>query len=150
MKVAITGHRPPRLAGHEKEVEYWIEEQLKNFKACYKDVVLITGMAMGVDQIAALLAIKLGIKVHCYFPFEKYNFTKTEQYIMDNAEKVIFCEKRYTSKQTYIARDRKVVEDCDVLMVVFDGRATGGTYYTYEYGKTLDKNIFMYPWKMRR
>ena len=54
MKVGITGHRTPRIRGKEKDIECWISGQLKNLKACYKDITLITGMADGVDQIAAL------------------------------------------------------------------------------------------------
>lgn len=146
MKVGITGHRTPRIRGKEKDVECWISGQLKNLKACYKDVTLVTGMADGVDQIAAKAAIKLGIGVECYFPY-KYKLYPAQQYIVDNAVEVKYIAENYSGKGTYINRDRKLVEDSDVMLVVWDGIATGGTYYTYKYSKTLGKNMFLYPWK---
>ena len=148
IKIAVTGHRPPRLEGKIDKIQFWLEEQLTNLKACYKDVALITGMAAGVDQMAAVAAIKLGIPVYCYFPY-RYKLSDINQYIVDNAEKVIYCAETYENRGTYIARDRKMVEDCDILLVVYDGKPTGGTYYTYEYGKTMEKNIFLYPWNHR-
>ena len=60
IKVAVTGHRPERIRGQEKSIEYWLEGQIKNLLACYDKVVLIDGMAQGVDQIAALAAINNG------------------------------------------------------------------------------------------
>ena len=40
MKVALTGHRPERLRGHEAEVRAWIEEQFQiyNFSEAYYDL----------------------------------------------------------------------------------------------------------------
>lgn len=60
IKVAVTGHRLERIRGQEKNIEYWLEGQIKNLLACYDRVILIDGMAQGVDQIAALAAIKNG------------------------------------------------------------------------------------------
>ena len=60
IKVAVTGHRLERIKGQEKNIEFWLIEQIKNLLACYDRVILIDGMAQGVDQIAALAAIKNG------------------------------------------------------------------------------------------
>ena len=48
----ITGHRPQRIKGREKEIKKWIEEQLEELQP-HK---AINGMAQGVDQIFAFAA----------------------------------------------------------------------------------------------
>lgn len=144
MIIAITGHKPERIKGKEKDIELWLEGQFKNFKACYKDVTLLTGMSRGVDQMAALIAIKNGIKVICYFAYPR-TLDKTEQYIVNNAIDVIYFSKEYENRGTYLKRDQALVEKSDVLLVVFDGNPVGGTFYTYSYGVSLNKSIFVFP-----
>lgn len=146
VKIGITGHRPTRVGKESKDIECWLEEQLINLKACYKDIELLTGMAYGVDQTAALIAIKLGIPVKCYFPY-KHKLTDLEQTIVDQASEVLYVFDGYISKQVYLQRDRMLVDDSDVLLVVWDGINAGGTYYTYKYAQEQHKNMFLYPWK---
>lgn len=145
MKVAITGHRPVRMDGQEQRIKFWIEEQLKNLKACYKDIELLDGMAAGVDQIAAKIAINNGVSLKCYFPY-RYKLKGELSDIAASADELIWCSENYTGKNVYLDRDRRIVEECDVLLVVWDGKPEGGTYYTYKYAKELGKNIFIYPW----
>ena len=52
MNVMITGHRPERLKGREKEVKEWINNQLN----ILQPTLAINGMAQGVDQIFAKIA----------------------------------------------------------------------------------------------
>ena len=46
----------------------------------------------------------------------------------------------------YIERDYRMVDDCDVLIVVWDGKPWGGTYYTYQYALDRNRKIIMFPW----
>ena len=71
MKVAVTGHRDERLGDKKDRVRYWLIGQFKNLLACYDKISLIDGVARGVDQIAALIAISLGIDIYCYFPYRR-------------------------------------------------------------------------------
>lgn len=145
-KIAVTGHRTARLQNKQEEVREWIKEQLINLKACYKDIELLDGMAKGVDQIAALVAINLGIPVKCYFPY-KHKLSELESYIAAVAEEIDWGYDEYPGKHAYIERDRRMVDDCDVLLVVWDGKEEGGTYYTYEYAKQEKKNVLRYRWR---
>lgn len=145
MKVAITGHRPPRMNGYTQKIEFWIEEQLKNLKACYNNIELLDGMAAGVDQLAASIAIKMGVPLTCYFAYKK-KLNDVEQNIVDYASRVIWCNETYTGKNVFLERDRRLVDDCDILLVVWDGKPEGGAYYTYKYAKEQGKNMFIYPW----
>lgn len=45
---------------------------------------MLNGMAKGVDQMAALVAIRLDIPVECYFGY-RHKLNPLEEYIADNA-----------------------------------------------------------------
>ena len=102
-------------------------------------------MAQGVDQIAALVAINNGVQVSCYFPYKKKLYGGQEYYIVENAAEVRYICKEY-QKGCYIKRDRRMVDDCDLLLVVWDGKPWGGTYLTYQYALEEGKDVLIYPW----
>lgn len=139
MLVGITGHRPERLGPNWPVVERWIAGKLEEYKARGERVSLITGMARGVDQIAATTAIDEGVGVRCYFPFPR-KFSNLEDYVILNAEVTRFEQNAYTP-DVYLRRDRRIVDDCDVLLVVWDGVKSGGTYYTYKYALEKGKKV---------
>ena len=143
IKVAVTGHRLERIKGQEKNIEFWLIEQIKNLLACYDRVILIDGMAQGVDQIAALAAIKNGAQVSCYFPYKK-KLHSIQEYIAENAAEVRFIRDKFQIG-CYFERDRRMVDDCDLLLVVWDGKPWGGTYLTYSYALEEGKDILIYP-----
>ena len=139
MLVGITGHRPERLGNNWPVVERWIAGKLEEYKARGERVSLITGMARGVDQIAATTAINVGVGVRCYYPFP-HKFSDLEDYVLVNAEVTRFEQDKYSSN-VYFKRDRRIVDDCDVLLVVWDGVKKGGTYYTYKYALEKGKKV---------
>ena len=94
IKVAVTGHRLERIKGQEKDIECWLSGQIRNLVACYDKVMLIDGMAQGVDQIAALAAIKNGAQVSCYFPYRKKLYG-VQNYIAENAAEVRFIKDKF-------------------------------------------------------
>ena len=145
MKVAVTGHRCQRIKGFEKDIEYWLVEQIKNLLACYDQVILLDGMAQGVDQIAALAALKSGAQVSCYFPYRK-KLRGVQEYIAENAIEIRFLEEKY-SGGCHIRRDRRMVDDCDLLLVVWDGKPWGGAYQTYQYALEKGRDVLVYPWR---
>ena len=55
--------------------------------------MLIDGMAQGVDQIAAVTALKNGASVSCYFPY-RHKLSDMEKYIIEQAVEVRYiCDK---------------------------------------------------------
>lgn len=145
MKIGVTGHRSERLKGKQESIEYWLKGQFKNLRSCYDDIELITGMAQGVDQIAAFAALDTGVDVRCYFPY-KHKLSQVEEFIAEHAIEVRYECKKY-QKACYFKRDRRIVDDCDLLIVVWDGIKNGGTYYTYQYALEKGRNVLIYPWK---
>lgn len=140
MIVAITGHRPGRLNGHEAEVSKWIIEQFKE----YEPEMVYSGMAMGVDQLFALLANNFNIPLVCCYPFRRENYHPVENQIMDKAEEILFISEHY-SKSSYYIRDKYMVDNCDVLLAVWDGIEKGGTWLTIDYARKKNKKIIYFP-----
>lgn len=140
MKVAITGHRPQRLNGHGKDVKRWIAKELSKIE-CDE---AYTGMAMGTDQIFANVAISKDIPLVCCYPYRKNKFHPDEQKIIDSAKDVEFISEEF-SKKAYWIRDKYMVDHCDVLLAVWDGEKSGGTWITVEYAQKIGKPIIFYP-----
>lgn len=84
-KIGVTGHRPMRIKGKEEKIKNWLEIQLKNLKSCYDKVCLIDGMAQGVDQMAAFIALANGIELKCYFAYKPLFTHETVEYLKENA-----------------------------------------------------------------
>lgn len=150
LKVAVTGHRPERLNDtNRKSVEYWLDGIMKTLRACYDELELISGMAQGVDQIAAVAAVNNGVGLRCYLPYKRKgkHIPYLVQFLFDSAIEVKYINEDYSGNQCYIERDRRMVDDCDLLIVVWDGIKFGGTYETYRYAAQKGKNMLIYPWK---
>lgn len=134
------------MRGKEKQINKWLNDSFASLthQEQEKKVSLITGMAAGVDQIAALAALKHGIDVYCYFPY-RHKLSLNEDYIVERAAGVRYqCEKYQDG--CFFSRDRRIVDDCDILMVVWDGVKTGGTWYTYKYAREKGKKMMMFYW----
>ena len=134
MKVMITGHRPPRLRGREKEVSAWIEEQLRELNPgeC------INGMAMWTDQIFANKAKEMGFPLMNVYPFKR-KFHPLEEYLNENAT-IVYARQNY-SKQAYYERDCMMVDMADIVLAVWDGKEVGGTWLTIDYARKQGKEI---------
>lgn len=145
MIIGVTGHRPKRIKGQEEKIKIWFENSLKNLKTENNNLVLISGMAQGVDQIAAYAALKEGVDLWCYYPY-KHRLWPEEEYLVDHAMRIRYESAEY-HRSCYTQRDRRIVDDCDLLLVVWDGIKAGGTWYTYNYARGMKKDILLYPWK---
>lgn len=147
MKIGVTGHRPERLNKRSIELYYWFKDQFRNLREIYGKIELITGMAKGTDQIAAHAALDLGVPVYCYFPY-KHKMSMEEEYIIENAAGVRYESDKYVDS-CYFDRDRRIVDDCELLLVVWDGIENGGAYDTYKYAQEKGKKIMLYPWGLK-
>ena len=134
----VTGHRPPRLHGHEDDVKKWFYKKIQELKPdrC------ICGMAAGADQIWAECVIKAGIPLYCYFPFPQNKMHPALKSLVDKAAEVRYCCDSY-NKAAYFIRDKAMVDDSDIVLVVWDGIKGGGTYITMEYAKKQGKEVYI-------
>lgn len=53
--------------------------------------------------------------------------------------------KTYGSPQAYFVRNRLMVDLCDFLVACYDGRKYGGTFYTVEYARHMNKPVLFLP-----
>lgn len=146
MKIALTGHRPNRLQKQESYIEHWIKATLEEFNDIEE---VYCGMAQGADQIFAEVAIGMNIPVICCYPYRRKKFHPNEQAIIDKAKEVRFICEKYTNSSVYWVRDKYMVDNCDVLLAVFDGKEVGGTWLTVDYARKIGKPVLYYDyWSM--
>ena len=143
MRIAVTGHRPKRLKGQQKEVKKWLSEQLNK----YECTEAISGMAQGADQIFAQAAIEKNIPLICCYPYRKNFFHQEEQKILNKAEDIKFISEAYTGNRVYWFRDKYMVDNCDLLLAVWDGIKAGGTWLTINYAQKIGKPVIFYNFK---
>lgn len=139
VKIGITGHRPERLKALTQigKLTDWLDLQF--YEHADKDFILITGMAGGVDQIAACEALLYGGRIWCYYPYRRKSYD-LEDYLNSKADKIRYEYESY-QPQCYIERDRRIVDDCDVLFAIWDGKKNGGTWQTIKYAREKGKMI---------
>jgi uncharacterized phage-like protein YoqJ len=150
--VAFTGHRPNKLPN--KETGYKLPnptyihvcQQIEKTLLELKPEKIITGMALGIDQWAASVAIKLNIPFLAAIPFEgqekAWPFSSQKTYfrlLSKAADKVISCPGEYAAYKMQI-RNEWMVNNCDILIAVWDG-TPGGTGNCINYAKSINKEI---------
>ena len=104
-------------------------------------------MALGIDQWAANICIKLGIPFTAAIPFlgqEKAwpeSSQKTYHLLLKkSSSQVIVCEGGYAANKMQI-RNEWMVNHCNVLIAVYNGDKTGGTANCVAYAKSINKEI---------
>lgn len=155
MIIAITGHRPNKLPnyGYDLRSAKWqaLKKRLKTyFKACHCEEVIV-GMALGVDQCAALAVIELKdegypIRLHAAIPCRNQEkmWPKQSQElyyaILSKADiKTIVTDTEYSPTCMQI-RNIYMVDHADQVLAVWDGTA-GGTKNCIDYAKKKQKTI---------
>lgn len=173
LSIALTGHRPPKLAGYDynnifyKRLYKKLDNIVKQALTRYDYLELHSGMALGADTIWA----KVIIDNKKQFP-NKIKFIadvpNMEQYkkwppnsnskeiwlnLMEYADEVITYEDKNPGKSIgYIlnARNWGMIEPCEVLIAVYNGDKTGGTANAVKYGLSKNKKIiYIHPDELR-
>lgn len=149
MHIGITGHRPDKLGGYNipnptyLKVHDWLRAQLIQLEPR----MVYTGMALGVDQWAAEICIELQIPFTPVIPFEGQEKVWPEASqrhywdIMAHAATpipVVTSEKYRRS--AFQIRNVWVVNNCDLLLAVWDG-TEGGTKNCVDYAEKQGRAI---------
>lgn len=158
MIIAGTGHRPDKLGGYSPSLHPMLVEfarqQLRNVVGDTQpiQVTVISGMALGWDLALAEAAAREGYNVECYFPcLEHYaHWPQKTQVWYTRLLTGLICngaKGRYTSRKPYAAdkgcmirRDKQMVDDCDLLLALWNGSA-GGTGTTVSFAEKAGR-----PW----
>ena len=159
-KIAFTGHRLVKLPYHGENDPRCGELKRKLFCDAQKHLqsdttIYLSGMANGVDLWAAEAVILLknafpirNIQLWAVVPYMKQaaSWPKPEQKryfdILKDADKVIQISEEYTLSCLH-QRNRRLVDEADHLIAVYDGKQAGGTRETIIYAqrKGLDITI---------
>ena len=155
-QIAITGHR--KLID-KNEVRKNISLSLMYFQEIYKqDLEAVSALAEGADTIFAQEAQNAQIPTKFVLPFAldeyKKDFSENgieelENLIEKNNNKfeVVGSLKNHTKterNEAYLAVGKKIVDDADIVLAVWDGKpakGTGGTGDIVEYAKNKGKAV---------
>lgn len=159
MKIAVTGHRPNKLWGYDYNDPHYIKllaklrEIVISSINCNKEepLEIISGMALGVDTLFAVLALELksegyNVKLVCAIPFkgQESKWIKESQKlyndILDKADEVVcVCGEGYSAYKMQ-KRNEYMVNRCDFLIAVWD-KSEGGTANCVRYANRKIKDV---------
>jgi ribonuclease HI len=136
-RVVVTGLRPPQLGGYEpnltwESVRAKIAEALSFLATEHEDLLVVSGMGLGVEQLGAEAAIDAGVPfvaVPAYASFDSvWPAPSRERYadlVAKAVEEVVFDARPPTSKQmagsTTARRDAWLARNAQDAIVVHDG-----------------------------
>jgi uncharacterized phage-like protein YoqJ len=139
----MTGHRPKDINIPIIDLKNILTDRILK----YKPTSLISGMAIGVDILTAQIAIENNIDLVAAIPFvgQEKLWNDNQKYLYNNIlklakKKVIVCEGEYAAYKMQI-RNEYIVDNCDVLIAVHNGKKYGGTYNCIKYAEIKGKNI---------
>lgn len=141
LEIAITGHRPKSLDNdytYSSEIWQFVRSQLIETFVKVKPPRIYTGMALGVDTVAAEVALGLQIPyvacVPCYGQENAWTEQQKEHYytLLEYAESEVIVTKD-TYKPWYMQeRNKYMVDHADLVVAVWNG-VKGGTRNCVEY-----------------
>ena len=126
MKVGVTGTRSGMTEKQFREVNL--------FLITYDGKELHHGDCVGVDVEVAMMAGDLGYRVVSHPPIQK------ELQAFHASDEV-------REPLSYFARNRKIVDECDVLLVLpyqKEHQNHGGTWYTHDYAVKKGKPVVVF------
>ena len=158
-KVSFTGYRPQKLPFFSEEDPMCVD--LKN--RIYRQVEKLyeygaddfyTGMALGVDMWCAEAVlclreihpeVRLNAVIPCRGQESRWSAREQQRYqkILAKCSKGMCLSESYT-KDCMMKRNRELVELCDLLVAVFDGKP-GGTKFTVDYAAKLGRKTIVIP-----
>lgn len=158
-KVSFTGYRESKLPFYGEDDPF-----LSEFKKRLSNLILeligngayefYSGMALGVDTYAAEAVLKakeqfpeisLIAIVPCPDQDKLWNVAQKKRYrdILRQCDRIITTSPQY-DKGCMHKRNRALVDLCDILVAVYDGKP-GGTRYTIEYARKIGRKIIELP-----
>lgn len=159
-RIAVTGHRPQQLGAEwalKGPYSDFIRGELKKYLLKYTPKQVISGMALGADQLFVQVALELKIPVlaavPCFEQESKWPKSSKDLYyeLLGNSlvTEYVVTPTYYTSSVMQI-RNEYMVDNCDLLLAVFNG-TRGGTKNCIDYARSIGKPIeFIDPESWRK
>ena len=141
----VTGHRDVPVGKEQYVEEALRKEVLAAIAAGYTR--FISGFADGVDlTFAAIVAAEKKqnscLQLEAALPYRNRINAKSPLF----QELLAYCDRVYvqsekSNRQCYYERNRYMVLSSDRVIAVYDGRSTGGTFYTIRFAQANEKEI---------
>lgn len=152
MRIAITGHRPNKLDNDynfDKSLSKIIIRELQKLIDTHRPTEIISGMALGIDTIWAILALKNGIKLTAALPClqQESKWSESSRKLYHRIINDPLCTKHYVSEEIFTPycmqeRNKWMVDNCDLLIAVWDG-TPGGTSHCFKYATKEGRDIVL-------
>ncbi|MCM1164534.1 MAG: DUF1273 domain-containing protein [Lachnospiraceae bacterium] len=158
-RISFTGYRPEKLPffGEDDPMCVDLKQRLsEQIEKLINDGAneFYTGMALGVDTWAAEAvlahkkaapAVKLIAVLPCPEQFVRWSAEDKARYrsVLGQCDKILTISPHYV-RDCMLKRNRALVELCDVLVAVYDGKK-GGTEYTVNFAKSRGKRVVLIP-----
>jgi uncharacterized phage-like protein YoqJ len=150
MKIAVTGHRPEKLGGYDETNPLAVAIKQHMMRTLFwqpiKDLTLISGMALGIDQWWAESAIALNVPFIAAIPFKgmesKWPKSSQDRFnkILSYAKTVEYiCDPGYEPWKMQ-RRNEWMVDNCDEIIAYWNG-SLGGTSNCVAYAKKVGKKL---------
>jgi len=107
----------------------------------------ISGMAVGSDQLFAVICFRLGIPFIAAVPFIgqecKWPENIQKQYfkILDKAKEIVIVSDGEYSNEKFKIRNEWIINNCNKLLAYYDGSIRSGTGHCYNYANKINKEI---------
>lgn len=153
---SFTGHRPDKLGGYrtfqagvglgESPLQSAIRTCILRLMADMTPDMVISGMALGIDQMVAELAIETGTPFTAALPFVgqegKWPAEAQAHYqkLLASAHKIQYCSEPGYAPYKMQVRNQWMVDNSDLLIAVWDG-STGGTHNCVKYAERVGKPV---------
>lgn len=157
---AFTGHRSQKLKFLNKpndercmRLKERLNEAVEYVISCNGVTKFLSGMALGVDMLAAEVVLELResnpqLTLECVLPCadQSIKWSKKER---DRYEKILsLCDKIVTLQEAYTSdcmqkRNRYMVDKADIIIAVWDKHINGGTAKTVEYARSINKPVII-------
>jgi hypothetical protein len=130
MRIGITGHQRLR-----KPSDWgWVKQEFGNLLSTFSPPLIgITSLAVGADQLFAKAVLQRGGALEVIIPFAGYeaNFSEGRDqqdflFLLQSALKREELEKHGSHEDAYLAAGKRVVDQSDLLVALWDGKPAAG------------------------
>jgi hypothetical protein len=135
MKLMVTGHRIEKLEGYD------IDQLKADMQIAIDDLTLeygwlygLSGMASGVDLWFLDIFKFKRMTYACYIPFDEQTDYMSKEDALHRQNLISTADRVYRK-----TRNIRMVEDCDLALIVYDGKDKGGTWRAMQKVQSLGK-----------
>lgn len=148
-RVGVTGLRDLSVFDIA-ELKKSVSAVLEAIKQLNDKIIMLNSIASGADQLCAQVGLSLGCDLVCPLPFKEYrndfcaDDLKTYDFLLEQAKESFIVSDDADKDAAYLAVGKYIVEHCDVMLAIWDGRpqtSICGTAAVIDYANCLGKKV---------